>query len=90
MKKELTAWIINAGNGTHHLETYPVGTYFGPVDLGWDLSEKYGGLNFGIGLLSGSIFSGSNRLIVTGQPGRGSMSRPWGARGWRWNRWGST
>jgi len=66
MKKDLTAWIINAGNGTHHLEEYPVGTYFGPVDLGWEMHEKYGGLNFGIGLLSGSIFSGSNRLIVTG------------------------
>ena len=66
MKTNMKVLIVDAHHGTHHTESYPIGEYFGPVDLGLHLSEKYHGLNFGIGLFAGSIFSGSNRLIVTG------------------------
>jgi len=66
MKQMMNVRIIDAHTGEHHTEEYPIGDYFGPVDLGLHLSEKYHGLNFGIGLFAGSIFSGSNRLIVTG------------------------
>jgi glyceraldehyde-3-phosphate dehydrogenase (ferredoxin) len=45
---------------------YPLGAFFGPVDLGLHLAGKYNSLNIGVGLLAGSIFPGSNRLIVTG------------------------
>jgi glyceraldehyde-3-phosphate dehydrogenase (ferredoxin) len=36
------------------------------VDLGLHLAGKFQSLNIGIGLLAGSIFPGSNRLIFTG------------------------
>ncbi len=66
MNKDMNVLIVDAHHGTHHTERYPIGEFFGPVDLGRHLSEKYHGINFGIGLFAGSIFSGSNRLIVTG------------------------
>ena len=45
---------------------FKVGDFFGPVDLGLHLSARYNSLNIGTGLLAGSIFPGSNRLIFTG------------------------
>ncbi|MDO8897307.1 MAG: aldehyde ferredoxin oxidoreductase N-terminal domain-containing protein, partial [Bacteroidales bacterium] len=45
---------------------YPVGDFFGPVDLGIHLAHKFNSLNIGAGLLAGSIFPGSNRLIFNG------------------------
>ena len=71
MKSKIKVLIINAGDRSHRVEKYAIGDYFGPVDLGVHLSEKYQGINLGIGLFSGSIFSGSSRLIVTGH------SRSW-------------
>jgi hypothetical protein len=48
MKKMMNVRIIDAHTGERHTEEYPIGNYFGPVDLGLHLSEKYHGLNFGI------------------------------------------
>ncbi len=57
---------VDAGTGFYRVARYPVGDFFGPVDLGLHLSGKYNSLNLGVGLLAGSILPGSNRLIVTG------------------------
>lgn len=58
--------MIDATNGFYKVNRYKVGDFFGPVDLGIHLSHKHNSLNVGVGLLAGSIFPGSNRLIVNG------------------------
>ncbi|HYQ81153.1 MAG TPA: aldehyde ferredoxin oxidoreductase C-terminal domain-containing protein [Anaeromyxobacteraceae bacterium] len=58
--------LVDAGTGFYRMVRYPVGDFFGPVDLGLHLSGKHDSLNIGVGLLAGSIFPGSNRLIVSG------------------------
>jgi len=58
--------VLDAGTGFYKLNRYRVGDFFGPVDLGLFYSGKYNSLNIGTGLLAGSIFPGSNRLIFTG------------------------
>jgi len=58
--------MIDASNGYYRINRYPVGSFFGPVDLGIHLSYKHNSLNIGAGLLAGSIFPGSNRLIFSG------------------------
>jgi glyceraldehyde-3-phosphate dehydrogenase (ferredoxin) len=57
---------VDAATGFYRTQRYKVGDFFGPVDLGLHLAGKYNGLNIGTGLLAGSIFPGSNRLIFTG------------------------
>ncbi|NLV67051.1 MAG: aldehyde ferredoxin oxidoreductase [Spirochaetes bacterium] len=66
MNTYLKALIVNVADGFYKVNRYKVGDYFGPVDLGLHLSRHFGSLNIGAGLLAGSIFPGSNRLIVTG------------------------
>lgn len=63
----LKVLMIDASNGYYRINRYKVGDFFGPVDLGIHLSFKHNSLNIGAGLLAGSIFPGSNRLIFTGQ-----------------------
>lgn len=58
--------VVDASTSFYRMNRYRVGDFFGPVDLGLHLAGKQNSLNFGIGLLAGSIFPGSNRLIVTG------------------------
>jgi glyceraldehyde-3-phosphate dehydrogenase (ferredoxin) len=57
---------VDAGTAFYHMKRYKLGDFFGPVDLGLHLAGRYNGLNIGVGLLAGSIFPGSNRLIFTG------------------------
>ena len=57
---------VDAGSGYYRLAKYPVGDFFGPVDLGLHLSGRFNSLNIGVGLLAGSILPGSNRLVFTG------------------------
>ena len=58
---------VDAGTTFYRIDRFAVGEpFFGPVDLGLHLAGKYNSLNIGAGLLAGSIFPGSNRLIVTG------------------------
>ena len=57
---------IDTGTGFYRIRRYPLEFYFGPVDLGLHMSDHYGSLNIGVGLLAGSIFPGSNRLVFTG------------------------
>ena len=66
MNTYLKTLIVDASNAFYRVNRYKVGDYFGPVDLGLHLSRRYGSLNIGAGLLAGSIFPGSNRLIFTG------------------------
>ncbi|MDZ4120807.1 MAG: aldehyde ferredoxin oxidoreductase N-terminal domain-containing protein, partial [Candidatus Cloacimonadaceae bacterium] len=66
MKHTLKVLIIDASTGFYKIKRYPLGAFFGPVDLGLHLAGKYNSLNFGTGLLAGSIFPGSNRLVFTG------------------------
>jgi len=57
---------VDAGTGFYRVAKYPVGAFFGPVDLGLHLTGTHGTLNIGVGLLAGSILPGSNRQVVTG------------------------
>ncbi|HMM10508.1 MAG TPA: aldehyde ferredoxin oxidoreductase N-terminal domain-containing protein [Bacteroidales bacterium] len=65
-KLSLKVLMIDASNGFYRLNRYRLGDFFGPVDLGIHLAFKHNSLNIGAGLLAGSIFPGSNRLIFTG------------------------
>jgi len=58
--------IVDAATGFYRVQRYPLGAFYGPVDLGLHLSGKYNSLNIGVGLFAGSIFPGSNRLVFTG------------------------
>ncbi|MGD9494491.1 MAG: aldehyde ferredoxin oxidoreductase C-terminal domain-containing protein [Bacteroidales bacterium] len=62
----IKALLVDVGTSMYRTIRYPVGQFFGPVDLGLHHSTKYNSMNIGTGLLSGSIFPGSNRLIFTG------------------------
>jgi len=66
MDAHLKTLFVDAGTGFYRLQRFRVGDFFGPVDLGLHLAGRYNSLNIGVGLLAGSIFPGSNRLIVTG------------------------
>ena len=57
---------VDAATGYYRMSRYALGDFYGPVDLGLHLAGKYNSLNIGAGLLAGSIFPGSNRLIFTG------------------------
>jgi glyceraldehyde-3-phosphate dehydrogenase (ferredoxin) len=58
--------MVDASSGYYRHERYNVGEFFGPVDLGLNLAGRFNSLNIGVGLLAGSIFPGSNRMIFTG------------------------
>jgi len=58
--------LVDAATGFYRLARYPLDAFQGPVDLGLHLAGKYNSLNIGVGLLAGSIFPGSNRLVLTG------------------------
>ena len=66
METNLKVLFVDAGTSFYRINHYKVGNFFGPVDLGLHLSGKHNSLNIGTGLLAGSIFPGSNRLIFTG------------------------
>ncbi|HHO76439.1 MAG TPA: aldehyde ferredoxin oxidoreductase [Deltaproteobacteria bacterium] len=66
MQVHLKVLIVDAASGFYRVERYGLGDFFGPVDLGLHLSGKFNSLNIGSGLLAGSIFPGSNRLVFTG------------------------
>lgn len=65
-KPSIKVLMIDASNGFYRLNRYRLGDFFGPVDLGIHLSHRFNSLNIGAGLLAGSIFPGSNRLIFNG------------------------
>lgn len=64
--------MVDAKTSFYRSAKFVVGDYFGPVDVGLHLAGRYNSLNIGTGLLAGSIFPGSNRLIVNG------FSNNWG------------
>ncbi len=64
--ENLRVLMVDASNGFYRINKYPVGGFYGPVDLGIHLAYKHNSLNVGAGLLAGSVFPGSNRLIFTG------------------------
>jgi len=66
MNTYLKTLVVDAATGFYRINRYKVGEFFGPVDLGLHLSRQYNSINIGTGLLAGSIFPGSNRLIFTG------------------------
>ena len=66
MATNLKTLLIDAESRFYRMKRYPVGRFFGPVDLGLYLSGKYNSLNIGTGLLAGSVFPGANRLVFTG------------------------
>lgn len=58
--------VVDTATGFYRMKKYGFDRYYGPVDLGMHMAEKYRSLNFGVGVFAGSILPGSNRLIVTG------------------------
>lgn len=66
LQSQLKTLMIDASSGFYRTMKYDIGKFWGPVDLGLHLAYKYNSLNIGTGLLAGSIFPGSNRLIFTG------------------------
>ena len=66
METQMKVLLIDAKSGFYRMKRYAVGDFFGPVDLGLHLAGHYNSLNIGAGLLAGSIFPGSNRLVFTG------------------------
>jgi len=66
MESHQRVLFVDAGTAFYRIDRYKVGDFFGPVDLGLFLSGQFNSLNIGAGLLAGSIFSGSNRLIFSG------------------------
>ena len=58
--------LVDATTGFYRTKKYGFDRYFGPVDLGMHMAEKYRSLNLGVGVFAGSILPGSNRLVVTG------------------------
>ncbi len=65
-KHELKVLMLDAATGFYRMQRYRVGDFFGPVDMGIHLAFKHNALTIGAGLLAGSIFPGSNRLIFAG------------------------
>lgn len=65
-KVHLKVLMLDASSGFYRLERYRVGDFFGPVDMGIHLAYKHNSLTIGGGLLAGSVFPGSNRLIFCG------------------------
>ncbi len=57
---------IDPATGFYRLRRYKLEEYFGPVDLGLHLADRWRSLNIGTGIFAGSIIPGSNRLIITG------------------------
>jgi len=66
MEAYLRVLMVDAASSFYRINHYRLGNFFGPVDLGLFLSGRHNSLNVGAGLLAGSIFPGSNRLIFTG------------------------
>jgi glyceraldehyde-3-phosphate dehydrogenase (ferredoxin) len=65
-KHELKVLMLDAATGFYRMQRYRVGDFFGPVDMGIHLAFKHNALTIGAGLLAGSVFPGSNRLIFAG------------------------
>ena len=88
---------VDAATGYYRLTRFPVGDFFGPVDLGLHLAGRFNSLNIGVGLLAGSILPGSNRLDrhrASRRAGAASTCPRWAARAWcsttsgsTWCRW---
>lgn len=66
MDASIKVLIVDSTTAFYKTKKYKVGDFYGPVDLGLHLSGKTNSLNIGVGLLAGSIFPGSNRLIFNG------------------------
>jgi glyceraldehyde-3-phosphate dehydrogenase (ferredoxin) len=65
-QSHLKTLMVDASTGYYKIKRYELGNFWGPVDLGIHLAKKHDSLNIGTGLLAGSIFPGSNRLIFNG------------------------
>jgi aldehyde:ferredoxin oxidoreductase len=63
---ELKVLMLDGATGFYRMQRYRVGDFFGPVDLGIHLAFKHNALTIGAGLLAGSVFPGSNRLVFAG------------------------
>lgn len=66
MEYKLKVLIVDANTAFYRINRYPLGDFFGPVDLGLHLSGRLNSLNIGAGLFAGSIFPGTGRLVVNG------------------------
>ncbi len=66
MRTNQKVLFVDASTSFYRVNRYELGEFFGPVDLGLHLAGKFKSLNIGTGVLAGSIFPGSNRLVFTG------------------------
>ena len=63
---KLKVLMLDATSGYYRMQRYRIGDFFGPVDLGIHLAYKHNSMTIGGGLLAGSVFPGSNRLVFSG------------------------
>ncbi len=66
MEAAIKVLLIDLATGFYRVRRFPLGDFFGPVDLGLHLAGRHNSLNIGAGILAGSIFPGSNRLVFSG------------------------
>jgi len=66
MEMQQRVLFVDPSTGFYRMRRYGFNRYFGPADLGIHLTEEYRSLNFGVGIFAGSIFPGSNRMVVSG------------------------
>jgi len=65
MEMQQRVLFVDPATGFYKTRKYGLDRYFGPADLGIHLVEKHRSLNFGVGIFAGSIFPGSNRMVMT-------------------------
>ncbi|MCU0845962.1 MAG: aldehyde ferredoxin oxidoreductase [Spirochaetes bacterium] len=74
MENYLRVLHVDCSSGFYRMERFKIGDFFGPIDVGLNIAKRHNSLNIGAGLLAGSIFPGSNRLVVNGfSPNWGSF-----------------
>jgi hypothetical protein len=89
MTHNLKALILDAATGFYTIKRYPLGEFFGPVDLGLHLAGKHNALSMGVGIFAGSIIpvpiAWSYRAFRL--PGEAFMYPPWAAQAWSLTIW---
>ncbi|HNV96090.1 MAG TPA: aldehyde ferredoxin oxidoreductase N-terminal domain-containing protein [Bacteroidales bacterium] len=66
MESLIRVLMIDASTGYYKMTRFPIGKYYGPVDVGFHLASSQNALTIGTGVLAGSILPGSNRMLFTG------------------------
>ena len=93
MNAEQKVLFVDAATGFYRLARYPVGDFFGPVDLGLHLAGKYNSLNIGVGPAGRLDLPGlqpADPDAASRRAGAASTSPRWAGPGWSSTTWAST